>query len=185
MRNPTNPLKDIRHIADHRHYGQALQHCNEFLEANPDHLETLRLRAYLWAQLRNPELAMANLSRVIDLKSLRGQRDSNDYFIRGWWRASQGQYRETAEDSATAIEIESHLPVQPYTEWARFNRAYALLRLGEMDAAARDLRAVQDESPFWLDGALRSKEELLQEIEAAHKSRPAPRRRRRKRSDHG
>ena len=184
MGNPTNPLKDIRHIADHRHYGQALRYCSEFLAGSPNNLEALWQRAYLWAQIRSPELAMADLSRVIDLKALRGQRDSNDYFIRGWWRASQGQYRETAEDSATAIEIESHLPVRPYTEWARFNRAYALIRLDKPNEALEDLMAVRDNFSVRLDGALRSKRQLLREIAAARKSPPAPRRRRRKRADH-
>jgi tetratricopeptide (TPR) repeat protein len=173
--NPDNVLMDIEVFSRAKNYPEALRRCDDLIAAWPNHAHARRERAFLLNLMDDTAAALAEMDRVIEMEKARGSEEPADYDDRGRWRIEIGNHAGAVADFTAILRIEERHNWIYYSEPSRFMRAYALICLGELDAAARDIETIPNDYEIWLEGDMRSKQDLLQEIEDARKSHPASR----------
>ena len=82
-----------------------------------------------------------------------------------------GHYAEAIESAESVISLDRDSEWQPFTNSARFHKAYALYKLGRLDEAEREFAQVEDHGNVWLDRHLTTKAKLLEEIARARDSK--------------
>jgi tetratricopeptide (TPR) repeat protein len=82
-----------------------------------------------------------------------------------------GRYAEAVESAHRVISLDQSSEWHPFTNAARFEKAYALYKLGRLEEAAEEFAEVEDEGNVWIDRRLLTKSLLLEEIEQARRLR--------------
>ena len=134
-------------------------------------------RAKAFLQLRRPDQALADYSKVIALDVLKGADLSNVHCMRGLLYYQRGQYEEALGDFSRALELGASDPrIHPA-------RGRAYLRLGRLDEAISDLsRAIEaggEDSGLYLSRAQawigkEDEDRALADISRAIRAAPDP-----------
>jgi tetratricopeptide (TPR) repeat protein len=172
--NPDNVLMDIEVFSRAKDYPEALRRCDDLIAAWPNHAHARRKRAFLLHLMDDTAAALAETDLIIEMEKARGSEEPADYNNRGRWRIEIGNHAGAVADFTAILRIEEQHNWIYYSKPSRFMRAYALICLGELDAAARDIETIPDDYEIWLEGDMRSKQDLFEEIEDARNSHPAP-----------
>jgi tetratricopeptide (TPR) repeat protein len=77
------------------------------------------------------------------------------------------RYPEAIQFAERLIKLDRNRRWRPYTDLARFHKAYAMYKLGKLDEAEAELKHVADENNIWIDEHLATKASLLGEIARA------------------
>lgn len=167
MKKTRSVTDAIRHrvfsLCDGKQYEKAIKEVENFLKrAHTAKQKTVGLRmiAYvLHSQKRKAEAAGLLLGAAG-----KHPRDRAIHYTLIMRLIDCARYREAIQFAERLIHLDRNRRWRPFTDSAHFHKAYALLKLGKLDEAEKELRCVKDEGNIWIEGDLSSKPLLLEQI---------------------
>lgn len=161
-------LKQAVKCSEKKNYLEALTLCSEVIADYPNDPTGYRARSHIYALMKEPEQAIRDIDQVIRLKP----EEPAHYFTRGRWKLEVSESAQAVADLTKVIELSASYGDEYYTEMARFFRAEALLRLGRYDEALADCEQVRDEVQTYIHPRVKSKADILDEVNARRAARP-------------
>jgi tetratricopeptide (TPR) repeat protein len=151
-------IERIEKAARNEH-SNVLEQTNLLLERFPQSPRVWALRSYVLGREGRFELACADLTEAIQLSSA----EVSLFFDRGRYFMELGRYENARKDFSRGIELCEELGDSYYEETLRFFRAELSYKMGDRKLAKDDIQKVRDEVGFWLDGAFRTKGDILRD----------------------
>ena len=149
-------LEKARRLARENRQEDAMSLANQIIEEHGDKIETWILRGYLYELSEDYMKAVDDLTRGIELNS----REPHLYYTRGRLYFQLQDVNSALEDFTKALDLCDFYKNDYYRDELLFWRAEASLRLGNKDAALRDLEDLRDDFTSWTY-ALRTKQDLI------------------------
>lgn len=134
----TNSLYDAERLFEAGKYMDALTTTNLALRNSRDNADVHRLRANILQAMHQPEQALVDISRVVELRPA----EPDAYRVRGQAYLDLGRYREALADYTKLTELE-------HTSLAYVRRGVCYLKLHQPDQAIADFtKGIEiDQSP--------------------------------------
>jgi tetratricopeptide (TPR) repeat protein len=142
-------------LAKERRYDEAISLATDLVQRYPNEMKVWSSRAYLYGCKNDFELAVADLTRAIDINGM----EPVLFFDRGSYQSRVGRFGAAVEDFGRGLALCDHYRDDYYRETLYFFRAEALIELGRKREALQDLSQVRDDFRFWTY-KLRTKSEL-------------------------
>lgn len=153
-------MAEVQSLTSARRYGEARALCTTTMERFPAHPDAYFRRAMIQNILKDPQSAIDDVSRAIELRS-----DEPAYlFFRGLWRVELGANVDAIMDLSEAIQVEVAVRSSYYVESARLALAIAYLRNGDVDQALNSISALPDNAGVYVAKRLWSTSMLKEEI---------------------
>jgi tetratricopeptide (TPR) repeat protein len=142
-------------LANESRYDEAISLATDLVQRYPNEMKVWSLRAYLYTFKNDFELAVADLTRAIDINDM----EPVLLFDRGRYESRVGRFGAAVEDFGRGLALCDHYRDDYYRETLHFFRAEALIELGRKREALEDLSQVRDDFTSWTY-KLRTKSEL-------------------------
>ncbi len=141
--NPVSPgteslYQQAVRYAELSRYQEWLQYCDLALQSDPNHIPTLLLRGNGYVETGNPEAALHDFERVIQLDPQQGRA----LYGRAWVKGIMGDLDGEIEDATRAMNLDASLTLLYYR---RLGHAYAAK--GEVGRAIEYYNRVLDVEP--------------------------------------
>jgi tetratricopeptide (TPR) repeat protein len=136
--------------------GDAMSLANQAVEEYRDEMEAWLLRGYLHELSQDYVNAADDLTRAIELNS----KEPHLYYTLGRYHFQLRNINAAIEDFSKALDLCDFYKNDYYRDELFFWRAEALLRLGNKNAALKDLENLRDDFTSWTY-ALRTKRDLI------------------------
>jgi tetratricopeptide (TPR) repeat protein len=164
VRSLTEAIWDrIDSLCRQKQYETATKKIEAFLDGASSHkqqAEGLQMMAYVLRRQRKKIEANDILLEAVEKHS----RNRGIHFNLVFGLIDCARYQEAIQFADRLIRLDKNRRWQPYTESARFHKAYALAQLGRIDEAEAELKRVRDKGNIWIQGHLSSKKLLLEQI---------------------
>ena len=120
--------------------GEAVADAESWLQACPDRIDALRMKARLFGKLGQTDIQCATLAQVCTLDP-----SHDNESIVGLAYLKAGRFAEAVQHYTRAVQLE------PKSTKYRFKLAYALQKMGQFDRARAMLQTVLKEDPNHVD----------------------------------
>ena len=145
-----------------KNHDKALSILNGLIEKYPDHSYCYFKRSFIFHHKKDWHQAFADLNKAISLNP-----DEPAYFFfKGFWKINCGHYDEGVDALTHAIINEEKIGSEYYKSTLYLMRAFANMQLGKKAEALLDLENSHDDEATHLNGKIRTKASLLQELQA-------------------